>query len=287
LYKQQLQIYGRQASNQRPVDTVLGELVRLAILQGDYIEAEQFLRRRLTIANEGNARGQVDILLELAALYQRIGDLRQADSRCQQALEIAQSVGYRVAVVDALRQQASVNRSRGKLEDARKLCQAALDAALEMSDQFRAGQIQEQLTALETTLGKNIFISYSHHDRGFVKRLAHDLKAVGLTVWWDEWEIRVGDSIIEKISQGINGSAYLAVVLSPHSVKSNWVQRELGSALMRQLSVDRDITVLPLLISDCEVPVLIREIKWADFQQDYQAGLKELLTALITKGANG
>ena len=179
-----------------------------------------------------------------------------------------------------------MNRSRWKLEDARKLYQAALDAALEMGDQFRAGQIREQLTALETTPGKNIFISYSHHDRGFVKRLAHNLKAVGLTVWWDEWEIKVGDSIIQKISEGINQSAYLAVVLSPHSVQSNWVQRELGSALMRQLSANRDITVLPLLISACEIPELLLEIKRADFRQDYQAGFEQLLDALIAKGAS-
>jgi tetratricopeptide (TPR) repeat protein len=293
-YKQQLQLHTQaQTINIRRVIAVLKELVGLAMLQGDYEEAQQYLEDRLKIAQkQGNSGEQVDTLLELAALHQRRGDLDMADQLCETGLSIAKDMEYQVALVNALGQRASIRRDQKRYDDALLLYRAAQDVALEIGDQVKTSEIQEQLTALErdveeVTRSRNVFISYNYHDRDFVERLVRDLTDRGHKVWWDEWEIKVGDSIIEKISQGINGSAYLSVVLSPHSVKSNWVQRELGSALMRQLSADRDITVLPLLISDCEVPVLLREIKWADFRQDYQAGLKELLGALITKGADG
>lgn len=132
---------------------------------------------------------------------------------------------------------------------------------------------------LKIKLGKNIFISYNYNDRNFVERLASDLKNADFAVWWDEWEIKVGDSIVQKVSEGIKGSAYLGVVLSPHSVQSPWVQREIGAAFIRQLA-ERKITILPLLIADCEVPILLREIKWANFRFDYEAGFRELLSAL-------
>lgn len=99
-------------------------------------------------------------------------------------------------------------------------------------------------------------------------------------MWWDEWEIKVGDSIIQKVSDGIRGSAHLVVLLSPSSVKSDWVKREIGSALMRQLSAEKDIAPLPGLIADCEIPVLLRTIKYADFRQAYKAGFGALLEVL-------
>jgi hypothetical protein len=158
-----------------------------------------------------------------------------------------------------------------------------LTKALEGSNQIKAKEIQEQLDKLEKMMTKDLFISYNNNDRKFVERLANDLKGSGIKVWWDQWEIKVGDSIIQKVSDGINQSAYLAAVLSPHSVKSDWVQRELGSALMKQLSAERGIKVLPLLISDCEIPILIREIKWADFRNDYENGLNDLLQTIGQK----
>lgn len=282
LYRQQLQIYSQtQTADTSSVTAALRQLVRLATLQGDYDEAQQFLEHQLGIVRgQQSAKDQVDVMRELAVVHQKRNDLDRAELLCQQGLEIAQRIGYTVGRVDVLRQQASIRYDKRNLEDARELYRAALDAALEIGDQVRASEIQDHLVALEAIMGRNVFISYNHHDCGFAGRLAQDLKAAGFAVWWDEWEIKVGDSIIQKVSEGIKQSAYLAVVLSPHSVKSNWVQRELGSALMRQLSADRDITVFPLLVADCEVPVLLREIRWADFRQDYQAGLRKLLDAL-------
>jgi hypothetical protein len=121
-----------------------------------------------------------------------------------------------------------------------------------------------------------IFISYAREDRVFAERLAKDLQARGTRVWLDLWEMRVGDSLIQKINQGIEESDYLIVVLSPDSVRSRWVQEELSAGLIRQLE-DRDVRILPALLQTCEIPPLLRHRIYADFRTDYAYGLERLV----------
>lgn len=122
----------------------------------------------------------------------------------------------------------------------------------------------------------SVFISYSSKDRDFVERLATDLKSRGLYVWFDQWELKVGDSLIEKINAGITSQDYLVVVLSKTSVRSQWVMKELNAALMKELT-ERRVVVLPILIEDCDIPTLLSEKVYADFRDDYSSGLDRLL----------
>lgn len=128
-------------------------------------------------------------------------------------------------------------------------------------------------------LPPKVYISYSHDDRGFVENLAEDLIRRRILVWWDEWEIGVGDSLIAKIESGISSSSYLAIVLSPNSVSSQWVREELNAGLIRQLR-ERRVFVLPILIEDCEIPVFLQDKRYADFREDYTSGLVDLLTGI-------
>jgi hypothetical protein len=125
-------------------------------------------------------------------------------------------------------------------------------------------------------LTNSVFVSYSSKDRNFVERLATDLRSRGLYVWFDQWELKVGDSLIEKINAGIASQDYLVVVLSKTSVRSQWVMKELNAALMRELK-ERRVVVLPILIEDCDIPPLLSEKVYADFRGDYSVGLNRLL----------
>jgi len=49
-------------------------------------------------------------------------------------------------------------------------------------------------------LPPRVFISYSHADREFVAKLAGDLARNRIVVWWDEWEIKVGDSLLFRVT---------------------------------------------------------------------------------------
>ncbi|MDB5888807.1 MAG: hypothetical protein JWM03_1679, partial [Rhodocyclales bacterium] len=125
-------------------------------------------------------------------------------------------------------------------------------------------------------MSQPVFLSYSHADRPIVARLASDLRALGVTVWWDKWELKVGDSLTSKIQDGIHGAAYLCIVLSPSSVRSAWVKRELTAGLVRELE-DKRVFVLPLLAEHCDIPLFLRDKLYADFTDSYEEGFATLL----------
>ena len=129
-----------------------------------------------------------------------------------------------------------------------------------------------------------VFLAHSSEDHAVVGRIAYDLTKRGIQVWFDEWELKVGDSLHDKIEQGILGSGYLAVFLSPDSVKSSWVRKELNASLTIELE-KRRVFVLPALIEECEVPLFLKDKMYADFRKSYKQGLEKLLGRIIPSDA--
>lgn len=127
----------------------------------------------------------------------------------------------------------------------------------------------------------SIFLSHSSEDKAFVAGLAADLRDANVRVWQDEAEIKVGDSLIDKIERGISESEYLAVVLSSSSVASEWVQREVRTALTQEIA-GRVVRVLPVLIEDVEIPPFLLDKSYLDFRDEaqYQIQLQRLLDRL-------
>lgn len=124
-----------------------------------------------------------------------------------------------------------------------------------------------------------IFISYSHNNSEFATNLATQLVQHKARVWIDEWELSVGDSIIARIQDAIEGASALLVILSQDSVKSEWCIKELNTGLIRELD-ERRVIVLPVLMEDCEIPLFLRDKKYADFTKDYDKGLQDVLSAI-------
>lgn len=123
------------------------------------------------------------------------------------------------------------------------------------------------------------FLSHSSMDKPFIRQLAADLTANGVDVWLDEQRIRVGDSIPEKLAQGLAGSDFFLIAMSEHSAGSAWVKKELNNALVNEVQ-RRKVHILPLRLDDTPMPPIIGDKKYADFSKSYKAGLDELLIAL-------
>ena len=105
--------------------------------------------------------------------------------------------------------------------------------------------------------GPRVFICHSHADKGFVHRLAHELNKYGIFCWIDEAEISVGDSLIEKIREGIDTSDFVIVCLSEISINSEWVKKELDVAMNQEIE-NRRIKVLPIVLSKCKIPGFLK-----------------------------
>ena len=89
---------------------------------------------------------------------------------------------------------------------------------------------------IRTANGKwDAFISHASEDKdGFVRPLAESLKKRGLSVWFDEFELKVGDSLRESIDRGLNRSRFGIVVFSPHFFEKKWPQNELNGLVTRE-----------------------------------------------------
>lgn len=142
-----------------------------------------------------------------------------------------------------------------------------------------AGKVAE---ALKKLLGPpvRLFVCHATEDKPFARELASFLHQHGAEVWFDQWEIKVGDSIVQKVNDGLQNATHLAVLLSPHSVAKPWVRKEFSSALMRQLA-DNSVMVLPVLVGDCEIPAILRDIRYADCRKDPAKGFTEMVTAIL------
>jgi len=127
--------------------------------------------------------------------------------------------------------------------------------------------------------GMTVFISHSSLDKGFARQLSTDLSAFGHDPWLDEWQIKVGESIPEKIATGLEAADYILVVLSANSVTSKWVEREWHAKYWDEVSKGQ-VAVLPVLLTDCTIPTLLKTKKYADFRSDYNNGLDDILAAL-------
>jgi hypothetical protein len=125
-----------------------------------------------------------------------------------------------------------------------------------------------------------IFISYNHSDSAFVDSLAEDLKATGMDIWIDKLKVQVGDSIIQRVNEGLHESDFLIVVLSKSSIKSRWVQEELNAATLRNIESTRQAFVLPIVIEDCDIPLLLRHRKYADFKANPEVGFRDVLESI-------
>lgn len=131
------------------------------------------------------------------------------------------------------------------------------------------------MNCVEEQMMSKIFLSHTGIDKPFVEKLANDLERLGVAVWFDKCEIKVGESILWKIEEGINESDYLAIVISKEAWESEWVKTEITAAWERQIQ-KKGKFILPIFYRDCEIPYFLRGIKYADFRKDYQEGLQEL-----------
>jgi hypothetical protein len=88
----------------------------------------------------------------------------------------------------------------------------------------------------------DVFVSHASEDKAVVARpLAEHLRERGLTVWLDDFELRIGDSLRRKIDAGLAGSRFGVVILSRSFFAKGWPQYELDGLVTRQVSGEQSL----------------------------------------------
>ena len=104
------------------------------------------------------------------------------------------------------------------------------------------------------------FLSYASEDRELAEHVAQALQAAGVETWWDRWEIGAGDSIVQKINEGLGGCTHFIVLLSPNSIKKPWVQTEIDAGFIRRVSGEAKFIILRSELSAKRLPDLFRPL---------------------------
>jgi len=98
---------------------------------------------------------------------------------------------------------------------------------------------------LKDGLVYDVFICHaSENKEDFVRPLAHELREKGLRVWYDEFTLTLGDSLLRTIDKGLSQSRYGVVVLSPAFFVKDWPQKELDGLASKE--VDGNKVILPV-----------------------------------------
>ena len=92
----------------------------------------------------------------------------------------------------------------------------------------------------------DVFICHASEDKDdFVRPLAEKLRQHHLEVWYDEFSLKIGDSLSQKIDEGLSRSKFGIVVLSDNFFKKPWAKRELSGLTSREM-VEGKSLILPI-----------------------------------------
>ena len=102
----------------------------------------------------------------------------------------------------------------------------------------------EDLT--ESNKQYDFFISYASEDKDDIAGdLAVKLKNSGFKVWYDEFELKIGDSLRKKIDYGLSNAKYGIVIISHSFFEKNWTEYELNGLLAREMN-GHEVIILPI-----------------------------------------
>lgn len=122
----------------------------------------------------------------------------------------------------------------------------------------------------------DVFFSYSSNDKPRVRALAERLKADGLRVWLDEWEIQPGDLILLKIEEGLEQSRVMILAMSRNAFASDWVTLERQTAIFRDpANIQRRF--IPLRLDNAEIKESLRPIAYVDWREESEEQYGRLL----------
>jgi CheY-like chemotaxis protein len=88
------------------------------------------------------------------------------------------------------------------------------------------------------------FICHASEDKTFVRPLADRLISAGAQVWYDEFSLKMGDSLRRSIENGLAQSRYGIIILSPHFFRKEWPKKELDTLVSKEQTEER--LILPI-----------------------------------------
>jgi len=127
------------------------------------------------------------------------------------------------------------------------------------------------------------FMSHASEDKKrFVLDFAKKLRQKGIDAWLDKWEMKLGDSLIDKIfEEGIKECDVFIIVLSKNSVNKKWVREELNIGLVQR--IENNTKLIPVIIDKgIDIPTSLKNTVWVKISNlsAYEREFNEILMSI-------
>jgi WD40 repeat protein len=113
----------------------------------------------------------------------------------------------------------------------------------------------------------DLFLSYSSKDKVLVRQIAERLRADGLRIWFDEWELHPGDSIPASIEEGLEHSRVLVLCMSANAFGSEWSRLEAGTFRFRD-PLNKERRFIPVRLDEAPVAGSLAQFLYVDWRAD-------------------
>ena len=127
------------------------------------------------------------------------------------------------------------------------------------------------------SLPREVFLSHSSLDRQFADKVAVMLRRHGVPVWYSQTNIVGAQQWQDEIGDALDRCDWFAVILSPQSVNSIWVKRELSYVLIDNRLDDRVIPILYQPVNYRPLHWTLRTLQTVDFTGTFADGSTSLL----------
>lgn len=121
------------------------------------------------------------------------------------------------------------------------------------------------------------FLSHSSADQEFVTSVSEMMQKHGIPVWYSKTNILGAQQWHDEIGAALNRCDWFLLVLSPNSVESMWVKRELLFALQQNRFADKIIPVLYQPCDSANLSWILSSFQTINFHQDFDNGCRDLL----------
>ena len=132
-----------------------------------------------------------------------------------------------------------------------------------------------------------VFISYSHQDREFAKKIVFEISKFQENYCIDECELEIGDSLTNRVLGSIKDNSLWLLILSGSICESEWYLDILSDENDREVVNNKGVGVLPILIDEVDIPKSLKKFIYADFTKEYSLGLHTVIENIINNNSKG
>ncbi|MEQ9661868.1 MAG: toll/interleukin-1 receptor domain-containing protein [Parasphingopyxis sp.] len=141
------------------------------------------------------------------------------------------------------------------------------------------GEVQV-MNAADGVAHPKIYLAHASEDKDRVRPVAEYLMANGVDVWFDEWEIEPGDSLRQKMEEGLGAMTHFVVVLTETSITKPWVAKEIDVGLVRQVGGQSRFVPLVVDLDPAKLSPFLQAMLFLKIDPAKEADLKILIDRL-------